>query len=273
VTRSDGASGLLFVLLWPLLLYAILITGNARTISYAHYHLLLVLPMTLILGWLLGVSRRVLASDLQSARARAGRQALLAGFLVLAVLPPLYDRLRASAGRHYIEPAQYYWCWPGSAVAVAITTFAASEQPLAVWGWAPQFHAETQMRQATTFAMSEREINRFRQSYFRARYLQDMRAHRPPVFVDETGPTSLIYRDRARYGHEVFPALRELIRSQYRLAGDVRGVRVYVRNGLGARPKRAVTPGPIERQQRDADRREKTRWHGPLRLSAQPSAL
>ena len=62
-----------------------------------------------------------------------------------------------------------------------------------------------------------------------SRYLRDLIANRPPVFVDAVGPGRFTYTDRARDAHEQIPELRAYIEAAYIPAGEVAGVRFWMR--------------------------------------------
>ena len=68
------------------------------------------------------------------------------------------------------------------------------------------------------------------QTYFRERYMSDLRAHVPVVFVDAVAPEpgGYQYTNRETEGHEIFSELGEFVRDHYTLKEDVAGVRIYV---------------------------------------------
>jgi hypothetical protein len=68
------------------------------------------------------------------------------------------------------------------------------------------------------------------QTYFRERFMSDLRAHVPVVFVDAVAPEpgGYQYTNRETQGHETFPELGEFVRDYYTLKEDVGGVRLFV---------------------------------------------
>ena len=70
--------------------------------------------------------------------------------------------------------------------------------------------------------------------YFRARYLRELRAARPALFVDAVGPGTFMFGDQASEGVAGFPALAEYVRKGYCLAASAGGDRIYVRRDLVA---------------------------------------
>ncbi len=56
-----------------------------------------------------------------------------------------------------------------------------------------------------------------------------MKRTQPLIFIDTVGGDNFNYKDRKAVGHETFPALRDVIASGYRLARDIDGTRIYVR--------------------------------------------
>ena len=115
-----------------------------------------------------------------------------------------------------------------SAGGLAIGRYARPGDVISIWGWAPRFYVETQTIMATRDAETSRQVypNSYR-DYFRNRFLRDLEAWNPAVFVDAVGPNAFILVDRASQGHESFPALSAYIQEHYELKEDVAGLRIY----------------------------------------------
>jgi hypothetical protein len=112
---------------------------------------------------------------------------------------------------------------------------------LAVWGWAPELYVLNGRPQATREAHTFAQINPGPlRDHFRARFLEDIQRTRPAVFVDAVTPGAFTYADRARYGHESFPALKEWIDIHYEFVGDVGGLRLYRRRDLAQKNRDAA---------------------------------
>jgi hypothetical protein len=73
------------------------------------------------------------------------------------------------------------------------------------------------------------EPSRYRE-YFRNRFLSDLRANPPPVFVDGVAPGGFLFTDRATQGMESFPLLEAFVREHYTQREEVAGVRIFVAN-------------------------------------------
>ena len=119
----------------------------------------------------------------------------------------------------------------------AIERYAKPGDIMSVWGCAPRFYVETQTIMATRDSETSRLAfpNRYR-DYFRNRFLLDLAAWKPAVFVDAVGPNALTLTDRASQGYESFPELGAYIQERYELKEDVAGIRIYL--------KRRDGPGP-----------------------------
>ncbi len=103
---------------------------------------------------------------------------------------------------------------------------------VAVWGWDSQIYVETQLPQATRESHSTRQLweSSQRDSYYRPRYLDDLRRNQPAFFVDAVGPGAFFFDQRERDGHEAFEDLRNYIAKHYRLMHSADHLRIYFRN-------------------------------------------
>lgn len=120
------------------------------------------------------------------------------------------------------------------------------EEPLAMWGWRCSLYVEAGRRQATRQAHTEAQIYESPlQPYFLQRYLSDFQAAEPPVFADAVGPGNFAFTS-PRFAHEMFPALREIIRTRYTLVTTLDGTRVYARNDRLAVLKGSLPAGAGE---------------------------
>ena len=90
---------------------------------------------------------------------------------------------------------------------------------------------ESGLPQATREAHTEREIrpSPLRDTYFRPRFMADLRRHRPAFFVDAVGSGTFYYSDRAAFAHETYPELRAYVQEHYVLLTDVVYARIYLR--------------------------------------------
>lgn len=197
---------------------------------YQHYLQLLVLPLGLIAGVALAV-----VSAVRALRPVPRPRAAAALFLLFTLVPQV---ARAVAGR--TDPFAYYnnvATAPGPAhreLVRRVRALAAPGEALGLWGWRSALYVETGLHQATREAHTEFLFVRGPwQSYYLRRYLGDLQAARPPVFVDAVGPGNFRFADR-RWGHEVYPLLRDWLEKNYEPAGDWDGVRVYARRGRTA---------------------------------------
>lgn len=122
------------------------------------------------------------------------------------------------------------WRHPYGEVAAAVKQHTQPRDSIAVWGWETEIYVQTGLPQAIRDAHSQRQIEPGPwRDYYRRRYLADLRANRPTIFLDAVGPHSYGYQDRDRFGHENFPELAALVRADYVLVAEPRGNRLYLR--------------------------------------------
>ncbi|MBI2516052.1 MAG: hypothetical protein HYV95_03985 [Opitutae bacterium] len=220
---------------WPDLVLALGLVAAAVCAIYspqkpfAHYFLLLVGPLTLLLGALVGP----VLEPRPAARPTHWRT-LAAGALLVASCGftlghhfrhPDYFRLilrtRPPVARDLVEAVQHRVA-PGGT--------------LAVWGWQPALYVMTQAVAATPDLIIFWQIVPSRwQEFYQARYLRDITQRPPEVFVDTMGPADFFFfRNPGATRHENFPALAEFIRTRYVLAETVHGARIYLRRDRAA---------------------------------------
>ncbi|HEX2854932.1 MAG TPA: hypothetical protein VHO24_16985 [Opitutaceae bacterium] len=111
-----------------------------------------------------------------------------------------------------------------------VREFSAPDEPVGIWGWRCSLYVEAGRSQATRQAQTEAQIHPSPlQSYFLQRYFEDIQATNPPVFVDSVGPGNFAFVS-ANEAHEVFPPLREWVRTHYTHVASLDGTRFYLRN-------------------------------------------
>lgn len=221
----SSQTGLLRLLLALLVAsgYAVIKPGN----EFTHYLLYLVLPITLLNAWLVASLPSSISAGIGAA----------AGWILLVLLPTSFkipwqvSLLRHEPvaenqiGRYTRVPLRL------SPTAQEVLKLAQSGEDLVVWGWAPRYNVETQMPQGVSDNHTIRCVmgSDSSQRIHRARYMRNIQASRPPVFLDAVGPNSTWLNDRSRYGYENFPELKQFIDTHYQYIGDIAHTRVYAR--------------------------------------------
>lgn len=226
--RSVGGLGTLAMLLIAAAAFCIYVPGR----SSLHYTLVLVLPLTLALGALLGGGPAALAR-----RAMAG--------LLLVALLPLGWRARQPTPEMFGQFAED-WRRPYSMMGSVLRAYRDTAGSLALWGWHNSAYVEAGLPQGTRDTASAWSIFETPQrDYYRARYLADLARNRPGLFVDAVGPGAPFFPDRRTQAHETFPALAEYVRAHYRLLLDLWHARIYVRTDVLA--QHAYTKTDLQR--------------------------
>ena len=185
---------------------------------FHHYLLFAVLPLT-------GLAAAILAG------VATGSPARRAVWCTLFALAGLLPQVVARSQRTHPHLASLRDHPPVlSGVAQRVLQLARAGEPLGIWGFMPRFYVETGLPHASREAHNERQLLPHPQlAYYRGRYLFDLRRQRPPVFLDAVGPGVFWPHDRAVYGHETWPELRDWVAENYRQVDDREGVRIFVR--------------------------------------------
>lgn len=201
---------------------------------YPHYLLFSIVPLSYCTATVASLTR---AADLWRGRDLAVRTAIVAVFVIpalsltmaspsafLGITRTLMTASSPELGFSTLAPLR-----SNAAQVFAIKHHAPPGSRISIWGWMPQFYVLSQTIMATRDAHTKPQLTPgpYRE-YFRERYLSDLRASHPLVFVDAVAPASFGYNDRAADGMETFPALASFIHEYYELKAEMEGVRVFV---------------------------------------------
>jgi hypothetical protein len=191
--------------------------------SFPHYLLFSVIPVSFCLATVVGLGHYLVSPTARGTLARA--------LVVLFFLLPLGIATLESSND--FNPKAII---PKRGTVMAISRYAKPGDRMMVWGWMPEYYVQTNTIMSTRDPTIERLVLESpSREYFRQRFLTDLRAHPPVVFVDAVAPGAFTYSDRAIHGFETFPAVEAFVREHYTEQEDVAGVRIFVANTPGDR--------------------------------------
>lgn len=210
---------------------------------FGHYLLLAVFPALALAGSLLGA----LAWRWREPAARRQRIALAAVFLLVTAGPTVF--LRWKTPHLYLGHLPEYLARAPDALGMALRRELRSGETLAIWGWRADCYVATGATMGTRDTETEFSIlpRPPLQDYYRQRFLGDMQRNQPALFVDGVSPAAPVFRDRERFGFEIFPGLASLVSRDYTLLSEVAGARIYrLKTSLPAAPTLSVEePTPV----------------------------
>jgi hypothetical protein len=183
---------------------------------FPHYLLFSVVPVSLGVANVLGLGRYLVSQTVSGILIRAL-------FVLLFLLPLGIATLESP---NDFNPKAIV---PKRGAVAAILRYAKPGDRLMVWGWMPQYYVQTNTIMSTREPTIERLVLQgpYRE-YFRQRFLSDLQAHPPLVFVDAVAPSAFTYDDRALHGIESLPAVEAFVRAHYSEREEVGGVRIFV---------------------------------------------
>lgn len=202
--------------------------------AFPHYLNLTFPPLILLSGLSLGTVWQARSSEKDDSRGITRRGRWIVGIvLVILMLPAsLAVRFVVNAGLPGLRSYHPYPYQEGprdghrlSATAEAILAVARPGEPVAIWGWMPGLYVETSTIPGTRDAVAGYAVGEgpFRY-YYRQRFLADLTALRPPIFVDAVAGGCFVWigwppHENLRY--DSFPDLREHVAKTYVLLREV----------------------------------------------------
>jgi hypothetical protein len=184
--------------------------------AFPHYLLFSLVPVSFCLANVLGLGKYLVPPTVRGTLLRAA-------FLLFFLLPIGIATLETS---NDFNPKAIV---PKRGAVAAISRHTRPGDRMMVWGWMPEYYVQTNTIMSTREPTIERLVldTPYRE-YFRERFLSDLRAHPPVVFVDAVAPGAFTYFDRTRHGIETLPAVEAFVREYYTEREEVAGVRIFV---------------------------------------------
>jgi hypothetical protein len=185
--------------------------------EYPHYLVFLIFPLAMV-----GV--RTLAWSLLAAENKWGSvsdprvvRSSIPFVLFTLALPCSFRSIELPASEAWVTTYPLQIQYPACDL---VNHFARPGDPVAIWGWSPDWYVVTGTLPATRDVVpSQIEVSP-QQDYYRRRYMEDLRQHPPKVFVDAVGPREFKYQNRDAYGFETFPELRKYVTNNFYLADE-----------------------------------------------------
>jgi hypothetical protein len=186
--------------------------------AFPHYLLFSIVPISFCVANVLGLGRYLASQTVRGTLARSL-------FVIFFFFPLGVTTLESS--NDFNPKAIVQKRGP----VTAISRYARPGDRMVVWGWSPEYYVQTNTIMSTRDHSIERLLLQtpYRE-YFRERFLSDLRAHPPLVFVDAVAPGAFAFHDRALQGIESFPAVEAFVRENYTEREEVAGVRIFVAN-------------------------------------------
>lgn len=191
---------------------------------FTHYYLFMLHP--LILSFAIAIS--ACQSNLNTRSIRNIDFAVIAFFHIGVSIPAVISYSK------FFEQTSYKTQISISAVSEKLKELSNDETVLSAWGWAPHFHVQTLLPQATAEAHTFRQIEEGKyQAYFLDRYLTQLKQHENLLFLDATNSMESKYFKDPIYGHENYQQVALFIENNLSLITTINGVRIYRREGFG----------------------------------------
>jgi hypothetical protein len=219
-------AGLLAIGLLVASVYAIYAPGR----PFQHYLIFLLLPVSL-----------AAAAALASVVPRWSVRKCTLIFVAFTVVAPVIQG--ATDKGQSLDALATYPRDPMTMGALCLSQLVKPGDLIAVWGWSPELYVLTGALSATrdgspVWAIEDTPL----QEYYVARYMKDLQANPPKVFVDDIGPGRMFFKDRKGLGYENIRELRHYVDANFDLLHDVDSNRIFLRRGETAGLRPPVSP-------------------------------
>jgi hypothetical protein len=218
LSRRDTAQ---MVVAWLVVLasiYSILLPKN----NWTHYLLLLIVPLTLLYGSMLGSLASLVSQGRLPHRRGIQDSAVILLLFISVLLPSAYVLLKKNvafemAASNRFE-GRYY-----SDIALEIFKYARPDERIGVWGFA-YYYEETGMAQGTREAHTERQTTPGpQQAYYINRWIKDLNTLKPPVLLEAVPAVRHIHR-RLQF----HPDVKAHVDRLYEQVTSIEGIKVFV---------------------------------------------
>ncbi|WAC13989.1 hypothetical protein [Dyadobacter pollutisoli] len=204
--------------------YAVIKSGY----FFPHYQQFLIIPFGIFSGV-------VMEAALKAAQLNFRKVELLSlAWMLICVSPHVINKLATVTGHASLPGIQIRKEAFGtplfiSPVSREIMKYTRPGDNITLWGWHPAYHLETKLTQATGDAITYRIMTPSpKQKSYLAKYLNDIKASRPTIFIDLMSCQSFWFNDPAQYNHERIASLQQFIAQNYQQVITVDDERIYV---------------------------------------------
>jgi hypothetical protein len=210
----SGASGFLLV-------SSVYTIYQAREILPHHFFFSIV-PLSCCIGIILHLTH-------EAGCWQARERLLLFSYIMLFTIPAL--SVAVVSPSQLVGYTAHNWKHRISGPAEGIAQHASPGGEIVIWGWMPECYVQTQTFMATRDAQTGPQISEGPYlQYYRERFMTEIQARPPSLFVDVVGPDSWKFNDPASQAHESFPALAAFINENYTIQEHRGAARVYKRD-------------------------------------------
>jgi hypothetical protein len=195
---------------------------------FPHYQQFLIIPLGVFAGALI-------ESTLKTGLWDARKVQLFAwAWMLICISPHMINKLATVTGHASLPGIQVYKQRLGSPLFISpvsreILKYTQPGDNIALWGWHPSYHLETKLTQATADAIPYRLLTPSpKQKTYQEKYLNDLKASRPVIFIDLMSCQSFWFTNPAQYKHEQIAGLQQFISQNYQQVITVDDERIYV---------------------------------------------
>lgn len=224
------------------------ITAPGR--SYGHYMLLILVPLTIAVAFILHSiwgSIKIIWNERRLPISLIRFSASI--FFICTTSLYFFNKEFTSHPKYLVKAREYYdgFCLHGDIVTI-LNRYYEPKDKMAIWGWGTELFEGTKYLMGTRDCVSYFQIEEGpMQAHYLSRYLKDLQVNKPKIFIETISPSFFRFDDRRKSGFENFPLISNYIKTNYNFEGEIGTARFFLRKDAtfpGKKWKRDISIPP-----------------------------
>lgn len=228
ISRENKVMIVLSLLFLIVSLYCITAPGR----PFGHYMLLILIPLTIAVAFILHSIYRSIEINWNERRLSISLIRFFASILFICTTSLYFFKKEFTLHPKYLVKAREYYdgfCLHGDIVTI-LNRYYEPKGKMAIWGWGTELFEGTKYLMgtrdgATPFQIEEGPM----QAHYLSRYLKDLQVNKPKIFIETISPSFFRFDDRSKSGFENFPLISNYIKTNYNFEGEIGTARFFLR--------------------------------------------
>ena len=230
--RKISKENKVMIVLSLLFLIVSLYCSTAPGRPFGHYMLLILIPLTMAVAFILHSICRSIEINWNERRPSIFLIRFFASILFICTTSLfLFNKEFTSHPKYLVKAREHYdgFCLHGDIVTI-LNRYYEPKDKMAIWGWGTELFEGTKYLMgtrdgATPFQIEDGPM----QAHYLSRYLKDLQINKPKIFVETVSPSFFRFNDRSKSGFENFQLITNYIKANYNFEGEIGTARFFLR--------------------------------------------